>query len=119
MVLVRNNQFVGKRKLKDHRGDEVYMVCDQVDVDVPVYIIKNQRGRRQTLHQNRLFLVERIDPQQDQQVTVRLFKVASTQIGSEVPHQEMYKASTPLIEVQAQAASLLNIDAQDVQVLKL
>ena len=24
VVLVRNNQFVGKRKLKDHWGDEVY-----------------------------------------------------------------------------------------------
>ena len=37
-------QFVGERKLKDRWGDEVYTVCDQVDVDVPVYIIKNQRG---------------------------------------------------------------------------
>ena len=52
VVLVRNDQFVRKRKLKDHWGDEVYMVCNQVDMDVPVYIIKNQRGQRQTLHQN-------------------------------------------------------------------
>ena len=52
VVLVINNQFVGKRKLKDHWGDEVYTVCDQVDVDVPVYVIKNQQGRRQTLHWN-------------------------------------------------------------------
>ena len=52
VVLVRNDQFVGKRKLKDHWGDEVYTVCDQVNMDVPVYITKNQRGRRQTLHQN-------------------------------------------------------------------
>ena len=42
VVLVRNDQFVGKRKLKDHWGDEVYTVHDQVDVDVPVYIIENQ-----------------------------------------------------------------------------
>ena len=45
--------------------------------------------------------------------------VASTQIGCEVPHQKMYEAGTPLIEVRARAASLLDIDAQDVQVLKL
>ena len=63
--------------------------------------------------------MERIDPEQDQQVAARLFKVASTQIGSKLPHQEMYEASTPPIEVQAQAARLLNIDAQDVQVSKL
>ena len=42
VVLIRNDQFVGKRKLKDCWGDEVYTVFDQVNVDVPVYIIKNQ-----------------------------------------------------------------------------
>ena len=47
-----------------------------------------------------------------------MFELASTQIGCEVPHQKMYKAGTPLIEVQAQTASLLDIDAQDAQVLK-
>ena len=52
VVLVRNDQVVGKHKLKDRWGDKVYTVCSQVDVDVPVYIIKNQQGRRQTLHQN-------------------------------------------------------------------
>ena len=52
VVLVRNDQFVGKRKLKDCWGDEVYTVCNQVDVDVPMYIIENQLGQRQTLHQN-------------------------------------------------------------------
>ena len=31
----------------------------------------------------------------------------------------MYKVGTPLIEVQAQVARLLDIDAQDAQVLKL
>ena len=52
VVLVRNDQVVGKHKLKDCWGDEVYTVCSQVDMDVLVYVIKNQRGRRQTLHQN-------------------------------------------------------------------
>ena len=42
VVLVTNDQFVGKRKLKDHWGDQVYTVCNQVNVDVPVYVIKNQ-----------------------------------------------------------------------------
>ena len=40
VVLVRNDQVVGKCKLKDHWGDEVYTVCSQVDVDVPVYVSK-------------------------------------------------------------------------------
>ena len=42
VVLMSNNQFVGKRKLKDHWGDEVYTVCNQVNVNAPLYIIKNQ-----------------------------------------------------------------------------
>ena len=42
VVLMRNNKFVGKRTLKDHCDDEVYTVCNQVDVDVPMYVIKSQ-----------------------------------------------------------------------------
>ena len=42
VVLIRNNQFVGKGKLKDHWGDQVYIACNQVNVDVPVNIIENQ-----------------------------------------------------------------------------
>ena len=100
MVLVRNDQFVGKRKLKDCWGDKVYTVCHQVDMEVPVYVIKNNEVEGKPFTEID-FLVERVDPEQDQQVAARLFKVASTLIGSEVPHQEKYKASTPTIEVQA------------------
>ena len=44
VVLMRSDQFVGKRILKDRWGDKVYTVCNQVDVDVPMYVIKNQQG---------------------------------------------------------------------------
>ena len=47
---MKKDHFVGKRKLKDQWGDEVYTVCHQVDVDVPMYINENQQGQRQTLH---------------------------------------------------------------------
>ena len=50
VVLMRNDQIVGKRKVKDHWAYEVYTVCNQVDVNVPVYVIENQQGHRQTLH---------------------------------------------------------------------
>ena len=42
VVLVRNDQVVWKCKLKDCWGDKVYTVWSQVNVDVPVYVIKNQ-----------------------------------------------------------------------------
>ena len=61
----------------------------------------------------------KIDPEVDPQVAVRLLNVASTQVGYKVLHQEMSKASTPLIEIQAQAACPLNADAQDIQESKL
>ena len=115
VVLVRNNQFVGKRKLKDHWGDEVYIVRKQVDMDVPVYIIENQWGRRQTLHQNQLFLIEKVDSEADLQVAVRLFNVASTEISSGAQHHEMFKASTPPKETQAHVACPLSVKAQNAQ----
>ena len=76
----------------------------QVNVDVPVYVIKNQRGQRQTLHQNQLFLIEKVDPEADPQVAARLFNVASTEISSRAQHHEMFEASTPLKETQAHVA---------------
>ena len=84
-----------------------------------MYVIKNQRGQRQTLHQNRLFLIEKVDPEVDLQVAVGLFNVASTKIGSEVQHQEMSEASTPPIETQACAACPLSVEAQNAQESKL
>ena len=53
------------------------------------------------------------------QVAVRLFNVAPTQVGSEVQHQDMSEASTPLIEIQACAACPLSVDAQNAQESKL
>ena len=87
-------------------------------MDVPVYVTENQQGRRQTLHQNQLFLIKKVNPEEGPQTALWLFNVASTQIGSEALHHEMPEASTPLIELQAQAC-MLNVDAQDIQVLKL
>ena len=84
-----------------------------------MYIIKNQWGQRQTLRWNWLFLIKKVNPEADPQVAVRLFNVASTQIGSKVQHQEMFKASTPLIEIQAYATSPLSVAAQIIQELKL
>ena len=115
VVFMRNDQFVGKRKLKNCWGDKVYTVCNQVDLDVLVYVIENQQGQRQTLHQNQLFLIGKVDPKADPQVAVRLFNVASTEIGSGVQHHEMFEASTSLKEIQAHAACPLSINAQNTQ----
>ena len=82
---------------------------------MPVYIIKNQQGRGQTLYQNRLFLIVKVNSKADMQVAVRLFNVASTQIGSGVQHFEMFKASTSPKEIQAHVACPLRVSAQNAQ----
>ena len=58
-MLVRMDTFKGKRKIKDRWGDVMYRVVAQVDKSDPMYIIKNQHGRWQTLLCNRLFLMLR------------------------------------------------------------
>ena len=63
--------------------------------------------------------MEKVNPEQDREIVAKSFEVASTLIGYGVPHQQMNAEGTPLIEVQARAASLMDIDAQDVQVSKL
>ena len=62
-----------------------------------------------------LFLIEKADPEADLQIAVRLFNVASTQMGSEIQHQEMFKASTSPIEKQACLACSLSINVQNDQ----
>ena len=114
---MRNEQFVRKRELKDCWDDEVYTVCNQVDMDVPMYDIKNQQGRRQTLHGNQLFIIEKVDPEANPQVAVRLFDVAS-EISSRAQHHEMFEASTPPKETQAHVASPLSVKAQNALELK-
>ena len=55
----------------------------------------------------------------DPQVAVRLFNVASNQIGSKFQHQEMSEVSTQLIGIQAYTACQLSVDAQNIQESKL
>ena len=86
MVLVHNDHHVGHQKLKDHWEDDTYQVISHVDEDVPVYVIENKWGRRQTLHHNFLFLIGWADTDE---VMARLFQTMSTMMLPETPHQEV------------------------------
>ena len=76
VVLVHNDHHMGRRKLKDRWGDDTYQVISHVHEDVPVYVIKNKQGRRQTLHHNRLFLIGQADTAE---VMMKMFHTMSTQ----------------------------------------
>ena len=94
-MLVHNDHHVGCQKLKDRWGDDTYQVISHVNEDVPVYVIKNKWGRRQTLHRNHLFLVS-------QAVSIYVYHDASRN-----PSQEANEECQPLMELEP------DVDAQD------
>ena len=55
-VLVRNVGLTGKNKLADKWEKEVYLVVDQPNRNIPVYVVKREHGRstRKMLHRNLL-----------------------------------------------------------------
>ena len=55
-VLVRNVGVRGKRKIADRWEKDVYLVVDQPNKGIPVYLLKREhgRGKRRMLHRNLL-----------------------------------------------------------------
>ena len=106
-MLVCNDHHIGCQKFKDHWGDDTYQVISHVNEDVPVCVIENKWGRRQTLHCNRLFLVGWADTAS---VMAKLFQTMSTMMLPEIPpppHQEANAECQPLMELEP------DVNAQD------
>ena len=59
-VLLKQDAFQGKRKMKDRWGDDEYEVVHQVTPDMPAYEVRDRSGNARVVHQNRLFLVASI-----------------------------------------------------------
>ena len=57
VVLMKNDAFQGKWKVKDRWSDTEYVVVCQVADGVPAYEVKDEVGSVKTIHHNRLFLV--------------------------------------------------------------
>ena len=57
MVLMKNDAYQGKRKVKDQWSETEYVVVLQVADGVPVYEVKDEAGNVKTIHHNWLFLV--------------------------------------------------------------
>ena len=55
-VLVRTLAFEGKHKLADKYEDQVYIVVEQPNREIPVFVVKpeNGQGKPKTLHRNHL-----------------------------------------------------------------
>ena len=57
VVLVRNNTFQGKMKVKDQWGKVEYVMVRQVTDGVPTHEIRDEAGNVKTVHHNQLFLM--------------------------------------------------------------
>ena len=57
VVLMKNDMYQGKWKVKDWWSETEYVVVHQVADGVPAYEVKDEVGNIKTIHRNRLFLV--------------------------------------------------------------
>ena len=57
IVLMKNDVFQGKQKVKDQWNKTEYVVVHQVADGIPAYEVKDEVGSMKTVHHNRLFLV--------------------------------------------------------------
>ena len=57
MVLMKNDAYKGKWKVKDWWSETEYVVVRQVTDGIPVYEVKDEAGNVKTIHHNWLFLV--------------------------------------------------------------
>ena len=57
VVLMKNDAYQGKKKVKDWWTETEYVVIHQVADGVPAYEVKDEAGNVKTIHCNRLFLM--------------------------------------------------------------
>ena len=57
VVLMKNDAYQGKQKVKDWWSETEYVVVCQVADGIPMYEVKDEAGNVKTVHCNRLFLV--------------------------------------------------------------
>ena len=79
-VLLKQDAFQGKRKMKDRWGDEEYKVVHQVAPDMPAYEVRYRSGNARVVHRNSLFLVTSVsEPVKPLSLDVELSEVMSKQ----------------------------------------
>ena len=104
-VLLKQDAFQGKRKMKDRWGDEEYVVIRQVASDVPTYEVRDRSGNARVIHRNRLFLVASIsesvtplslDAELSEAMSERstLVELTPLECKSDSPEETMWEALT-------------------------
>ena len=57
VVLMKNDVYQGKQKVKDRWSETEYVVVHQIADGIPMYEVKDEAGNIKTIHCNWLFLV--------------------------------------------------------------
>ena len=58
VVLMKNDTYQGKQKVKDWWSETEYVAVHQVADGIPMHEVKDEAGNVKTVHSNRLFLVD-------------------------------------------------------------
>ena len=61
VVVMKNDAYQGKRKVKDQWSETEYVVVCQVADGIPAYEVKDVAGNVKTVHHNPLFLVATLE----------------------------------------------------------
>ena len=61
LVLLKISGYKGKRKVLDHWDNQPWKVVQQLEEDVPAYVVMDPRGATRVLHRNNLVLLETAD----------------------------------------------------------
>ena len=104
VVLMKNDAYQGKRKVKDWWSETEYVVVRQVTDGVPAYEVKDEAGNANTIHHNWLFLVaapkEAVTPLgagmsiSEENVWFTLVEHTSLEVESDSPERSMDGADT-------------------------
>ena len=85
VVLMKNDAYQGKQKVKDRWSETEYVVVRQVTDGIPAYEVKDEGGNVKTIHHNWLFLVATL-------------KEAVTPLGAGVPISEENVVQSTCVE---------------------
>ncbi|XP_033729924.1 uncharacterized protein LOC117319196 [Pecten maximus] len=119
-VLVKTVAFEGKHKLADKWEEEIYVVLDQPNPDMPVYVVQKEDcgGRKRTLHRNLLLPVGSLatdtDDRNDDTFTPRQTPTAAPRLTRRSV-KELRRASQAKPEDTMEVSSIANSDDSDTE----
>ena len=97
-VLVRTLAFEGKHKLADKYEDQVYIVVDQPNREIPVFVVKpeNGQGKPKTLHRNHLLPINSlpVEPPSNDDLLIKEVDQGISSIINKETNTELHNTKT-------------------------